>query len=518
MENLKEKDSSLNKWLLTKSDKNNNNDNINETLEKAIPTFNLYQVCENILKETKDSFYPKKINSKEIFRAYDYSLDEFYFKSKYCRKEDIKKRAQYYFSLYLKLNSTKYPHTTYNQNCYYSIKFSNTIFPVVSNNKIKQNIEINKLPNLGKININKYNFIPISPSYIKNNNQIIFPFPIINYSELYNQNYYGYNSFIKNELSEKNNKEKNNNFVLPLSPITLNENQKEIKKEKKADKDIIINDSFFNKSKAEAKENIKEEKNQLIGKKTKSKINIKDILDYKCNEKKRKHEEQIDNNPNKKESLSNINNFIKSTDHHYIESINIDKEDKKKKETIKVVIIPCNNSEIKESEKNDNLKSIINSQKISNSIKNNLEKSKEGSIISDISSKLNDSINTSLSNSEVNNTNNNTINNTINIQKEEKIINKESEIIQKYLKNENFIQFENDLKDYLKRIISSTREKMFFKNILPESRGFVQKLFNKDFNVIKDIVVPIYRNDFIEISLSIEQCGKIQKKVTILKS
>ena len=28
MENLKEKDSSLNKWLLTKSDKNNNNDNI----------------------------------------------------------------------------------------------------------------------------------------------------------------------------------------------------------------------------------------------------------------------------------------------------------------------------------------------------------------------------------------------------------------------------------------------------------------------------------------------------------
>ena len=518
MKNLKEKDSSLNKWLLTKSDKSNNNDNINETLEKATRTLNLYQVCDNILKETKDSFYPKKINSKEIFRAYEYSLYEFYFKSKYCRIEDIKKRAKYYFSLYLKLNSTKYPHTTYNQNCYYSIQFSNTIFPVSSNNIIKQNIEINKLSNLGKININKYNFIPISPSYIKNNNQIIFPFPIINYSELYNQNYYGYNSFIKNELNEKNNIEKNNNFALPLSPINLNENQNEIKKDKKADKDIIINDSFFNKSKIEEKENIKEDKNQLIGKKTKSKISLKDILDYKYNEKKRKHEEQIDNNINKKESSSNN----KSTVHHNIESINIDKEDQKKKETIKLVIIPCNNSEIKENEKNENLKSIINSQNISHYSKNSFEKSEESSIISNISNKLNDSINTSLSNSEVNKINNNNINininNTIDIQNEEKIINKESEIIQKYLKSENFIQFENDLKDYLKRIISSSREKMFFKNILPESLEFVKKLFNKDFNVIKDIVVPIYRNDFIEISLSIEQCGKIQKKVTILKS
>ena len=90
-------------------------------------------------------------------------------------------------------------------------------------------------------------------------------------------------------------------------------------------------------------------------------------------------------------------------------------------------------------------------------------------------------------------------------------------IIINQMKDEDFLNFEKDLKDYLRRTISDKRQETFFKNILPESLDLVKKLFMKDNNVSIDSVFPIYRNDYLELSLAILQGGKIKKKLSILK-
>ena len=81
-----------------------------------------------------------------------------------------------------------------------------------------------------------------------------------------------------------------------------------------------------------------------------------------------------------------------------------------------------------------------------------------------------------------------------------------------------FMNFEKDLKDYLRRTISNKRQKIFFNNILPESLEIMQKLFVRDNNVSTNIDFPIYRNEYLEVTLAIQQGGKIKKKITYLKS
>ena len=79
---------------------------------------------------------------------------------------------------------------------------------------------------------------------------------------------------------------------------------------------------------------------------------------------------------------------------------------------------------------------------------------------------------------------------------------------------EDFVNFERDLKDYLRRTISETRKNTFFGNILPESLTFVRSLFQKGSNVQINKFYPIYRNNKIELSLIIEPGGKIRKQLT----
>ena len=81
---------------------------------------------------------------------------------------------------------------------------------------------------------------------------------------------------------------------------------------------------------------------------------------------------------------------------------------------------------------------------------------------------------------------------------------------------EDFVNFERDLKDYLRRTISETRKNTFFGNILPESLTFVRSLFQKGSNVQINKFYPIYRNNKIELSLIIEPGGKIRKQLTNL--
>ena len=117
--------------------------------------------------------------------------------------------------------------------------------------------------------------------------------------------------------------------------------------------------------------------------------------------------------------------------------------------------------------------------------------------------------------------NNTECNNSCSVQNEDENDNKEKQpekiTINRNMMDEDFINFEKDLKDYLRRTISDKRQQKFFKNVLPESLGIVQNLFIKNNNVSTDIVIPLYRNNFLELSLAIEHNGKIKKKLSILK-
>ena len=79
---------------------------------------------------------------------------------------------------------------------------------------------------------------------------------------------------------------------------------------------------------------------------------------------------------------------------------------------------------------------------------------------------------------------------------------------------EEYANFEKDLKDYLRRTISEKRQNIFFGNILPESLDFVRNLFQKGSNIQINKFYPIYRNNNKELSLIIEPGGKIKKQLT----
>ena len=84
--------------------------------------------------------------------------------------------------------------------------------------------------------------------------------------------------------------------------------------------------------------------------------------------------------------------------------------------------------------------------------------------------------------------------------------------------NEGFINFDKDLKDYLRRTISENRQIIFFNSILPESVEIVKNLFKKGTNIVINRAYPVYRNTKVELSLIIEPGGKIRKQLTNINS
>ena len=78
---------------------------------------------------------------------------------------------------------------------------------------------------------------------------------------------------------------------------------------------------------------------------------------------------------------------------------------------------------------------------------------------------------------------------------------------------EKFLNFEKDLKDYLRRTISVNRQNIFFSNVLPESLEFIKNLFQKGSDIQINKLYPIYRNNNLELSLIIEPGGKIRKQL-----
>ena len=83
--------------------------------------------------------------------------------------------------------------------------------------------------------------------------------------------------------------------------------------------------------------------------------------------------------------------------------------------------------------------------------------------------------------------------------------------------DKEYKEFKKELSDYLKRIIGEKREKNFLNKLLPESVEIMKKLFKKDLVILPNTTIPIYRNDYLEYSLIIENQGKIDKKILYIK-
>jgi len=103
------------------------------------------------------------------------------------------------------------------------------------------------------------------------------------------------------------------------------------------------------------------------------------------------------------------------------------------------------------------------------------------------------SLNNSTNNENINNNNQSEINNA----EEDKELN----------------EFKKDLKDYLKKTISDERKYIFFGNIIPESLHVILNLFKKNNKLTTNKKFPLYRNKKVEVSLYIEQNGKIKTLV-----
>ena len=134
---------------------------IDEEKEDDQRKLNLYKISQNIFSKIEDSYPSNTINSTEVFRTFSYSLNELKSKSQYFKKEDLLKRANFYFSLYHRINCSQinqfYNFNKYNQinQNTFCINFSNTFFPNQATNNNNNNNNTNDNDN--DMNSNKNN-------------------------------------------------------------------------------------------------------------------------------------------------------------------------------------------------------------------------------------------------------------------------------------------------------------------------------------------------------------------------
>ena len=142
--------------------------------------FNLYKISDNIFNKISDLYPSNTINSTEIYRTYNYTLEEIKTKSKYFKKDDLLKRAQFFFSLYHRINCSQinqlYYFNKYNQinKNSFCVNFSNTIFPGQMDKPINQKNFSKPSINLNKNNFNKniYNNMNSNINALNNNNML----------------------------------------------------------------------------------------------------------------------------------------------------------------------------------------------------------------------------------------------------------------------------------------------------------------------------------------------------------
>ena len=489
--------------------------------------FNLSKKCEKIFNKIQDLYPSNTINSTEIYRTYNYSLNELKSKSHYFKKEDILKRAHFYFTLYYQVNCSEIEQIYNSNKCYnnsYYLRFSNTVFP---NNKYQKNSVINITNNDNdNDNDNKSNDDNNDIDYCDNNNDLSSSFEINNNLNnknksfkdkkcaISNMNVFDDNIIEEKEINQNNFEEETDKSLSPV--LTAKPNDKNKLKNKKSENN-------FNVKKKETKIYYRTKKHIYIGKKRKLE-KIDEVIDEKENE-NQLGENIIKVSKKKIEKYKNIPNEQETESPTLIQDIKQCERNKKEKKSKRMKESKYNiqnTSSIETDEQNEKIKSkkieendkIVHKDNIFDKLNEDI-KMNNFNIFDERNMLLNNNdmnLNNSFNNTETYNSN------SVNEEETKCTDNKQPEkIIINQMKDEDFLNFEKDLKDYLRRTISDKRQETFFKNILPESLDLVKKLFMKDNNVSIDSVFPIYRNDYLELSLAILQGGKIKKKLSILK-
>ena len=444
--------------------------------------------------EKVQKIYPSNtLNSTEIYRTYNYSLNELESKSKMTKTTDMIKRAHFYFNLY-NIFDIKFGTHLYLDR--FKFEMLNTDFPLQSSEKIKKEKE-NNTNDITPLHSNKiYSY--------RTKSQLRSNYHYNNYNNIIMNNSYGYlpskithtNKYKSIDNSLSRNTDFNTVDILSVvdeerKSTSEDENKNEKRNKNRENKNIEIN---INKKTENKNDNI-----ELLGKKRNlENIKIEKIIDDKkdllevdkeekdiirknLSKMKKKAALLIESNKNSNKKIEiqkeNINN---NENKNIINSNNIKKE-------LTGIEIPINYGKTKK------VIDKINQDKIS--VNELLKKNRAKSVVKKVKLEK-DNIFT-------NSRNNENINNNIQNWKENKSIGEDE-------KDEELITFEKDLKDFLRRTISEERKYVFFANIIPESLHVLLNLFNKTNKFKKSQLYPIFKGKKFQLSLYIEQGGKIR--------
>ena len=549
----------------------NNKDNNNIKKEKIFEDEKRANDNENIYNKVKSAFSPKKESTCEKFN-YEFSTNELISKYKYFRQFHLNspKTMTKIKNFNLRIKNPFFPNSINSLISYQNnVNIINYNFSPVNNKAINYYNKTN-LINSDKINKNITNNNKKNTRQKKNSNNPIkndyFVSPLS--PKMLKQRQKKRNEFLKEMEKEKRNDENQNNDNDKF--LTININNKEI------DKDIMhsskSNEFLGKKRYKDAQRDKRNKSNEKKEKKDKKRFVLSIDLESKNsslsgNENKYMNEDDKNNLKEKsvekkgeKKNKRKIKSSTKLSKEKYLQKRKkLDDEfkspiksarkkyekKKEKKQYFTTETINVSDNKRKEPEITEE-NNIINANSKNEDRKpeptemeynaNNNSLQKENEVDNDLNKAMNNSF--SIFNEENIRYNNEIMlgnpfgkiednikdKNKMQIEEKEKVSKNEeknlediNEIINQY-KDRKFRVFERDLKDFFLRITSEEREEKLFEKMLPESIEIVKKLVEKEATEVPlGIVVPVYRNKNIEITLTIEKGGLMRKKTSLIK-
>lgn len=95
--------------------------------------------------------------------------------------------------------------------------------------------------------------------------------------------------------------------------------------------------------------------------------------------------------------------------------------------------------------------------------------------------------------------------------------NPSKELLKRKSNDKQFQNFQKNLNDYLYKIIDEKRKKIFFSQVLDESRDIIKNLFTSKKIIPPNKKIPIFRNNYLELSLITKNNGMIKKQILYIK-
>lgn len=431
------------------------NDNMNEKLD-----------LQEIFDKNYDLVYndpTNMIKKTEILNTFNYLLFEL--KSKTLNLNNLKKRAKFYYSIYYDINfkpnnklsnmikNENYQKYKKNKKYRYCQEFSNINYKGEEKSIFKIGYE-NDNNNEKVINNNLSN--NLTPN---NNNDNLNHINHISQNTKSGKHNDNYNIKKQNNDDYYYDSEKSNEIIIDTINLGSSSSSQISNKN---------NFNNYNNNKIVKNAYLNNNKNFLLTKKRKNNENKNDMDALNNNYNYNNSNEIHDNNIHKYNSSPN--NEINYASHNRPSQIPL--------------------------QKNDNLQSNIN-------IHNNynierIKKEKNESENNNIN--YNESISPIINNSKYT------------------VIKPSKELLKKKLNDIEFHNFLKEMKDYLLRIMDEKRKILFLDKVIPESREKIRNLFTSQYKIISpNTRIPIYRNDYLELSIIFKNNGNFSKQILYIK-